>query len=65
MNKHEKIFEGWKEIGDCLGNYSARHTRRLFCGVKDMLHLEYWLGPKKRIKMSKEEVDQFKKLIRI
>jgi hypothetical protein len=64
MNNKEQILEGWKEIGNVLGRYSARHTRRLFSEVKDRLHLEYWLGPKKRIKMSRSEVDEFKKILR-
>ncbi|HCU25151.1 MAG TPA: hypothetical protein DF383_09040 [Deltaproteobacteria bacterium] len=63
MNKNEQVLEGWKEIGHFLGRYSARHTRRLFCGVKDRLSLEHWLGPKKRIKMSRTEVEEFKKLV--
>ena len=64
MNKKEQVLEGWKEIGHFLGMYSARHARRPFNGVKDQLHLEYWRGPKKRIKMSRAEVEELKRIFR-
>ena len=65
MNSKAPILEGWKEVGDFLGKYSARHARRLFYSVKDRLKLKHWLGPGRRVKMSQEEAEQLKKLVRI
>lgn len=58
----EKILEGWKEIANFL-NYSPRHMRRLFYLYGHKIHLRHWLGPGRRILMTTEEVEIFKKII--
>ena len=52
----------WKEIADFL-NYSPRHMRRLFYLFGHQLSLKHWLGPGRRIIMTADEAESFKKII--
>lgn len=60
--KVEIILEGWKQVSDAI-KYSSRQTYRFFIAVRDRLKLRYYLGHGHRIKMTLDEIEQFKALI--
>ena len=59
-----KILTGWKEIAQELGGYHPDHLRRLFRSVRERIKLRYWFGIGHRIKMTQEEAQFFKEIVK-